>query len=60
MSATMITTLYAITSLHRDLDIVSVAPNGVIAAYVNGWIDPLIRLVIWDRLERLRLIADKD
>lgn len=26
---------------HRDLDIVSVTPEGVIAAYVNGWIDPL-------------------
>lgn len=29
---------------HRDLDIVSVAPNGVIAAYVNGWIDPLNKI----------------
>ena len=28
-------------SYYRDLDIVSVAPNGVIAAYVNGWIDPI-------------------
>jgi mycothiol synthase len=26
---------------HHDLDIVTVAPNGVIAAYVNGWIDPV-------------------
>jgi ribosomal protein S18 acetylase RimI-like enzyme len=26
---------------HRDLDIVTIAPNGVIAAYVNGWIDPV-------------------
>ncbi len=25
----------------RDLDVVAVAPDGVIAAYVNGWIDPL-------------------
>jgi ribosomal protein S18 acetylase RimI-like enzyme len=25
---------------HRDLDVVTVAPDGVIAAYVNGWIDP--------------------
>jgi ribosomal protein S18 acetylase RimI-like enzyme len=25
----------------RHLDIVAVAPDGVIAAYVNGWIDPL-------------------
>lgn len=29
---------------HRDLDIVSVAPNGVIVAYVNGWIDPLNKI----------------
>jgi mycothiol synthase len=28
----------------RDLDIVTVAPNGVIAAYVNGWIDPLNKI----------------
>lgn len=26
---------------HRDLDVVAIAPDGVIAAYVNGWIDPL-------------------
>jgi ribosomal protein S18 acetylase RimI-like enzyme len=26
---------------HRDLDIVTVAPNGAIAAYVNGWIGPV-------------------
>ncbi|MHB8132690.1 MAG: GNAT family N-acetyltransferase [Anaerolineaceae bacterium] len=29
---------------YRDLDIVSVAPNGVIAAYVNGWIDPVNKI----------------
>ncbi len=29
---------------HRDLDVVAVAPDGVIAAYVNGWIDPLNRI----------------
>jgi ribosomal protein S18 acetylase RimI-like enzyme len=29
---------------HRDLDVVSVTPEGVIAAYVNGWIDPLNRI----------------
>jgi ribosomal protein S18 acetylase RimI-like enzyme len=29
---------------HRDLDIVTVAPNGVMAAYVNGWIDPVNKI----------------
>jgi GNAT superfamily N-acetyltransferase len=28
----------------RDLDIVTVAPDGVIAAYVNGWPDPVNRI----------------
>jgi ribosomal protein S18 acetylase RimI-like enzyme len=28
----------------RDLDVVAVAPDGVMAAYVNGWIDPLNRV----------------
>jgi ribosomal protein S18 acetylase RimI-like enzyme len=26
---------------HRDLDVVTVASDGVVAAYVNGWIDPI-------------------
>lgn len=29
---------------HRDLDLVTVTPEGVIAAYVNGWIDPVNRI----------------
>jgi mycothiol synthase len=31
-------------SYDRDLDIVAVSPEGVIASYVNGWIDPLNRI----------------
>jgi ribosomal protein S18 acetylase RimI-like enzyme len=29
---------------HPDLDIVAIAPDGAIAAYVNAWIDPLNRI----------------
>jgi mycothiol synthase len=29
---------------NRELDIVAVTPDGVIAAYVNGWIDPLNKI----------------
>jgi mycothiol synthase len=29
---------------HRDLDIVAVTPDGVMAAYMNGWIDPVNRI----------------
>jgi len=29
---------------HRDLDVVAISPDGAIAAYVNGWIDPVNRV----------------
>jgi mycothiol synthase len=29
---------------YRDLDVVAVAPNGIIAAFLNGWIDPVNRI----------------
>jgi ribosomal protein S18 acetylase RimI-like enzyme len=29
---------------YRELDVVTVAPDGAFAAYVNGWIDPLNRI----------------
>ena len=29
---------------HRELDLVTIAPDGVMAAYVNGWIDPVNRI----------------
>jgi mycothiol synthase len=28
----------------RDLDVVAVTPDGIIAAYVNGWIDPVNKI----------------
>jgi ribosomal protein S18 acetylase RimI-like enzyme len=29
---------------YRDLDVVAVAPDGIIAAYVNGWVDTVNRI----------------
>jgi GNAT superfamily N-acetyltransferase len=29
---------------HRDLDVVTVTPDGIIASNVNGWIDPINRI----------------
>jgi len=36
--------LQRLPGYHRDLDLVAVTPDGVIAAYVNGWIDPANRI----------------
>ena len=33
-----------IPGYHRDLDLVTVAPDGFIVAYVNGWIDPVNKI----------------
>jgi ribosomal protein S18 acetylase RimI-like enzyme len=33
--------LLQLPGYHRDLDVVALAPDGVIAAYVNAWIDPV-------------------
>jgi mycothiol synthase len=36
--------LMQLPGYHRDLDVVAVTPEGIIAAYVNGWIDPVNRI----------------
>ena len=36
--------LMRLPGYHRELEIVTITPNGVIASYVNGWIDPLNRI----------------
>lgn len=36
--------LMQLPGYYRELDIVTVAPNGVIAAYVNGWVDPVNKI----------------
>ena len=36
--------LMRLPGYRRDLDLVAVTPDGVIAAYVNGWIDPHNRI----------------
>jgi ribosomal protein S18 acetylase RimI-like enzyme len=33
--------LMHVPGYERDLDVVTIAPDGVIAAYAHGWIDPL-------------------
>ena len=36
--------LMSLPGYQRDLDVVAVAQDGVIASYVNGWIDPLNKI----------------
>jgi ribosomal protein S18 acetylase RimI-like enzyme len=36
--------LMRLLGYHRELEIVTVTPDGVIASYVNGWIDPINRI----------------
>jgi mycothiol synthase len=37
-------TFMRLPGYNRQLDVVAVAPDGVIAAYVNGWLDPVNRV----------------
>lgn len=36
--------LMQLPAYHRELDVVAVAPDGIIAAYVNCWLDPVNRI----------------
>lgn len=36
--------LMRLPGYNRDLDVVAIAPEGSIAAYVNGWVDPVNRI----------------
>ena len=36
--------LMRLPAYHRELDLVAIAADGVIASYVNGWIDPVNRI----------------
>jgi mycothiol synthase len=37
-------TFMRLPGYHRELDVVAVAPDGLIGAYVNGWTDPVNRI----------------
>lgn len=36
--------LMSLPGYNRELDVVAVAPDGAVAAYTNGWLDPLNRI----------------
>jgi mycothiol synthase len=36
--------LMRLPGYQRDLDVVVIAPDGIVASYVNGWIDPLNKI----------------
>jgi mycothiol synthase len=36
--------LMQLPGYHRDLDIVAITPDNIMAAYVNGWVDPVNRI----------------